>query len=354
MKRVKHWRVVLLGTGISVLTIVLIISQIEWELLRDSLAAARFGYVIPAALLLVLGLFARGQRWRVLLSDGLPYWRAFHIMNVAYLINNLLPFRVGEVARAFLATRARPPVPVPKSASTIIVERLLDVLAVVLMLAYGLAFAPVPPALQQTGLLMGVVSLAGFLFLVALSRQRETAHRLLAVFTARLRFLPANRLGRWLDQFLDGLLPLAGVRPLLLAFLWTGISWALSGYAGYLLMFVFFSDPTLPATFIYIAAAAFAIAVPAVPGNLGTYELSIILALRGLGYADSETLAAFAVMVHLVNLLVNASLGVVGFIEEGVTVEELSQGVRDVTESGMMESSAQPAIKPTNEVSKQV
>ncbi len=354
MKLVKHWRVILLGVLVSALTIVLIISQIEWNLLRASLAAARFGYVLPAVILLVLGLFARGQRWRVLLSDGLPYWRAFHIMNVAYLINNLLPFRVGEVARAFLATRARPPVPVPKSASTIIVERLLDVLAVVLLLAYGLALAPVPQVLQQTGMLMGGVSLAGFLFLVVLSRQRETAHRLLHIFTARLRFLPDRRLARWLDQFLDGLLPLAGVRPLLLALLWTGISWGFSAYAGYLLMFVFYSEPTFAATGIYIAAAAFAIAVPAVPGNLGTYELSIILALRGLGYAENETLAAFAVMVHLVNLLVNASLGVVGFIAEGVTVEELSQGVREVTESGMMESSVEPAIKPTNEVSKRV
>jgi hypothetical protein len=65
------------------------------------------------------------------------------------------------------------------------------------------------------------------------------------------------------------------------------------------------------------------------PGNIGTYEASILLALGALGYdAASGTAVIFAVMVHGINLLVHASTGVLGFIQEGISLEQLSQGVR--------------------------
>jgi hypothetical protein len=82
---------------------------------------------------------------------------------------------------------------------------------------------------------------------------------------------------------------------------------------------------------LYIAAAAFAIAVPAVPGNLGPYELSIMLALGAMGFGQpAETAAAFALVVHGVNLAVHAITGVIGFIQEGISLGQLSQGVREM------------------------
>ena len=87
---------------------------------------ARYIYVLPTVVFLLLGLVTRAFRWQVLLSGDLPIGRTFSIMNVAYLVNGVLPLRIGEVARIYLATRATPPVPPMKTASTIIVERLLD------------------------------------------------------------------------------------------------------------------------------------------------------------------------------------------------------------------------------------
>jgi len=76
--------------------------------------------------------------------------------------------------------------------------------------------------------------------------------------------------------------------------------------------------------------------VPAIPGNLGTYEVSILLALKAMGSGDPiATAPAFAVAVHAVNLLVNSALGVYGFFQEGVSLDQLSQGVREMkTPSG--------------------
>ena len=84
--------------------------------------------------------------------------------------------------------------------------------------------------------------------------------------------------------------------------------------------------------FSLFSTSAFAIAVPAVPGNVGTYETAILLALGAVGYADNiNTATAFAVTVHTVNVVVHATTGVLGFVQEGISIDQLSQGVRQVT-----------------------
>ena len=71
--------------------------------------------------------------------------------------------------------------------------------------------------------------------------------------------------------------------------------------------------------------------MPAVPGNLGPYEGSIFLALTVMGFAEPRSTAvAFAILVHGLNLAVHAVTGVIGFIQEGISLEQLSRGVQNM------------------------
>lgn len=333
----NRWRIGLLGLAVSLLAIIFIVSQVNVSALANALERARYIYLLPTFALLLAGLVARALRWRVLLNGGLPLLRAFNIMNVAYLVNGVLPLRIGEVARVYLATRADPPVPVFQTASTIVVERLLDLLAVVLLLAGALVAGPVPDELRAAAAVAGPVALLGFLALVFLSWQRALALRLLAAVIGRFdrnkdgRSIasPLQKLSVWFVQFLDGLAPLANPRALFQALGWTALSWSLSVAAGYVLMLAFYPVASWAATCLYIAAAAFSIAVPAIPGNVGTYEGSILLALGAIGYGEpTEVAVAFALVVHGVNLAVHVSTGIVGFMQEGISLAQLSRGVQ--------------------------
>lgn len=332
----KNWRLGLLGAVISVLAVYFIVSQVDMSLLGEALRSARYGYAIPAGLLLVAGLVTRAQRWRVLLGYGLPLRRSFSIVNVSYLVNGILPLRMGEVARIFLATRARPPVPVLKSASSIIVERMLDLLAVLVLLGLALAAAPTLPEDYRTAARFALaVLVVGFSVLIVLASRRAWAQAITAWVVQRMPPLQRLNLAAWLDHFLDGLAPLTRPRLLVLSLFWTAISWGFSVAAGYIIMLAFFEAGDWAATALYIAAAAFVIAVPAVPGNIGTYEWAIMLALSALGYGDptDSTLVSFAVVVHGLNLAVYAVMGVIGFVQEGITLGQLSSGVQRLQET---------------------
>src|SRR5262245_40387580 len=101
----------------------------------QSIRQANLLWVIAALICIPAGLWTRAIRWRGLLGSKIEVMQAFHILNIAMLLNQL-PFRAGEVARSVLATRSG--IPFFTAATSILVERLLDTLLVVVWLSLAL------------------------------------------------------------------------------------------------------------------------------------------------------------------------------------------------------------------------
>ncbi|MDZ4771052.1 MAG: lysylphosphatidylglycerol synthase transmembrane domain-containing protein [Chloroflexota bacterium] len=328
LKFLKKWRAALVGVGISLAVVILFAAQIELDDLTSALGAARLGWIVPSALAIVTGLAARAVRWRGLLGVPLPLVRAFHILNVAYFANAVLPLRLGELARAYLASRGTPAVAPLHALSSVIVERLLDLLAVLILLGLALAFAPLPDALRASALLFVPVTAVGFGVLIGLAANRAWTLRLTEAIASRLRLTRIDMV-KLVGQILDGFAPLIQPRALFAAVLWTGIAWTFSVASGWLLMFAFYPAGDIGATLLFTAAASFAVAVPAVPGNLGTYEASVWVGLAAMGYGEPlATATAFAITIHGLNIVINALLGGIGLFAEGVSLGQLTRGVR--------------------------
>jgi uncharacterized protein (TIRG00374 family) len=330
----RYWRVLLLGAVVSIVVLVFLFANLDFALLAEALHSARYIFILPSAALIVLGLFTRALRWRVMLFGALPLRRVFSILNVSYLVNGVVPFRAGELARAWLATRNEPPVPIFQSLSTIVVERLLDTLAVLVILAIGLSGSPLPEALRTAAALFVPGVAIGLTIFVSMSLYRDRVIAAADSVTRRAPLLARWKLVEWLSNFLDGLLPLTMLKPLLKLLGWTVVSWSFSLASGYVLMYAFYPQASWAAVALFTAAASFAVAVPAVPGNIGTYEASVVVSLTAMGFgAPFETAVAFAVLLHALNLFLFGILGLLGFVQEGVTLEQLSQGMRGAQQS---------------------
>lgn len=317
----------ILGLIVTGLALVFIFTQINLTLLVEALLSARYEYLILCILLLLVGLGTRALRWSAILNSNLGYRRIFHIMNIAYLVNGVLPLRIGEVSRMYLASQGKGGVHPLYSASTIIVERLLDLVAVAFMLGLALSAGTAPDELKAAGNVTAVLTTFGLLVILFITHFHNAIEH---VSDRTLQSLPSaqhERVLTWIRQFLRGLRPLTNHSVLVRSVFWTGISWVFSIAAGYVLMLAFFDEASLATTALFISAAALAIAVPAVPGNIGTYEASILLALFAMGYEQSSVTLAFAITVHAVNVFVHAGTGVVGFIAEGISLTQLRLGV---------------------------
>ncbi|MFP4322924.1 MAG: lysylphosphatidylglycerol synthase transmembrane domain-containing protein [Anaerolineales bacterium] len=307
------------------------------DVLQDEIADGRYGYTVPTVILFVLGLIARGYRWRVLLGYKTTTWHAFHIMNVGYMLNNL-PLRVGELARAWMTTRLTPPIAFFTSISSIVVERLLDLAAVVVLLSISLILLDVPQFWTGVGVAVGAITIIGFSMLIYFAHHRELPHRILSWAMRRMRPLQRLNLVEWLDHFLDGLEPLTNARLRTEAIAWTIIAWALSVISGYVLMLVFFEEGNWGAIMLTIVMLALAIAIPAMPGNLGTFEAAGVAGLwlagviEAISAPENAPALAFAVLLHAITIAGYILLGMVGLWSEQLSVSQLRAGVQSTTD----------------------
>ncbi len=329
----KRWPSLLLGVAVSVVALVYLFRR-DLSGVQSELRSATYAWVVPCLLLSYVGLWLRSLRWRVLLGNRIAPAHSFHILNVSYFVNGVLPLRVGELVRAALAARLDPPLPVFTSLSTIVVERLLDTLSVFALIGVVLAMLPVGLEIGFVGMALGVGAVIGVIVLAAFAARPAWAYALLDGLAHVIPPLRRPALRDWLSSALEGVRPLASPRTMLLVVGWTAVAWAVSVLTGYSLLFAIFDEPTWSAAIAMIALASFAIAVPAVPGNLGPFEAAIVFALASTNLVAEPTAApavAFALLLHAVNLLTYISAGLIGLWVEGVSLGEVTaaaQGLR--------------------------
>ncbi|RMG89092.1 MAG: UPF0104 family protein, partial [Chloroflexi bacterium] len=146
----KNSRQFWLGMVISLASLAAIFFFIQPAQVLDALEAARFDYLgLSLAGILAFMVF-RAMRWRYMLGNEVSWRVVFHIQNIGYMLTNLLPFRVGDVARAVLIGNV-PPISLARGLSTMVVERLLDMLFIVTLLPFTLAEVEKLPAVMRTG-----------------------------------------------------------------------------------------------------------------------------------------------------------------------------------------------------------
>ncbi len=139
----RFWLTQLLLLAIGACFVYMAFSGQDLPAIGQALAQAHYGWVLPVAAGTVLSHLARAWRWQLLLTASAPDLRSkpsvvslFVALNVGYWVNFLVP-RLGEPVRAYALFRTHQ-IPVALSLGTIVLERIIDLLC--LLLAIGLAF----------------------------------------------------------------------------------------------------------------------------------------------------------------------------------------------------------------------
>lgn len=316
--------------ALFVIASVIVSGLFLWLALRDvplaeiatHLQAADPLWLLVSIATVFVSLYTRAIRWRGLLGFRITTRQSYMMLGVTFLLNQL-PLRAGEVARSLLATRAG--VPFMTAATSIIVERLLDTLIVVVMLALALTQLPLDlPAARQLALLFGMGAVVAFGVLIALARRPDIAHTLLGFIEKRIPLVERIGVRRLLDHVLDGLEPLTHWRGGIHAIVWTIISWACSIATFFTLEMAFGIGGSYGVTLsaMAISLASFSIAIPVSIASIGPWEGAVRLAGDGLRLAPSLSIAlGFA--FHGVSLLGYIALGILGLIAQGVSLGEM-------------------------------
>ncbi|MCY4464843.1 MAG: lysylphosphatidylglycerol synthase transmembrane domain-containing protein [Chloroflexi bacterium] len=303
---------------VSVASLLLILRDVPMSEVLAAMRGADARYLLAAVFIASpLALFSRGLRWWGLLSRRLPLNQAAHMVNIMFL-GNQLPLRLGEVARGMLAARAG--VPLVTSATSIVVERLIDTLVVVLLIALSLSQLPdAPPEVSESAALAGIAALAGFLLLLGLAAAPRFAERTLGRIRTALPLLKRLPLESAFAYLLDGLQPLTDLRSLLNSLFWTALAWAFSLLHYFLLhQALGISPDSLYGFPLGVSLAALSLALPVSIAGLGPFEASIVLSGSLVGVSALESLS-LGFLLHGLTVFSYAMWGSIGLLALGVS-----------------------------------
>jgi len=343
MRKYLQWAI---SIAVSAIAFWLAFRGVRVAEVADTLRTANYFYVLPALACIVVGLMARALSWQTILGRKVPFWRAFTALNEGYLLSNVLPFRLGELGRAYLVSRNRG-LSTSQAFSSVIVERVIDLcmivvlFATVLPLVAGLAWA------REAAVLAVVISVAGMGGLFALTLNRARVLRLARWVMGHVR-LPWFNAARWETRvvaFLDGLAALRDWRRFALAALASATAWVSASLCAWILMFAFLPAPTLPMGFFVLVISGLGVALPSAPASMGVFEASVVLALSAFK-VDGSVAFTFALIFHALNFGMTSVLGAVALGREGETLSHLAQAARALTSGAEREADPAGAPRP--------
>ena len=326
--RVRTAIVVLLAAGL----VVLFLHNVDLWRVAAYIVHARPEWLARAFVATFASLPLRSLRWRFLLEPlgRTSFGAAFRATAVGFAASTVLPARAGEVIRPyFLARTDRSGTMTATGAfATIILERLLDVVTVLVLLAsyvfvFGRDLGAVNSiafsAVKWSGATAGVGALAAltFLFFLAGNPQRveETLARLERVLPSAL----AGLIARIAGKFARGLGAIRRPSQLLIALLWSFPLWLSISLGIWSVAVAFRFAVPFSGSFLLMAVLVLGVAVPT-PGAVGGFhEAFRVGASVFFGAPDSAAVGA-AIVLHLFSYGPTLVLGLLFAAQEGMNV----------------------------------
>lgn len=345
------WKAIL-GLGISVILLWWVFRDVDPAAVWGEIRGAHWGYLLASIAVATSGFLFRAARWKVLLHPirpDVPFRSRYAAVNIGFAMNNLLPARVGEFARAWSIAKMER-IPMSGALGSLVVERFLDLVAVFALFAVALLHPSFPDGAMVGG--QSVSSLATWILIVT---GIVLAILLLLVYLPGI-FLQGVRvvaaplpggggdvLTRMVTSFLQGIAALRS--PVLFAkgLLWSLAFWGWNGVSFWLAFQAFGIElGYIPALFVQ-AVIAIGVAVPAGPGFFGTFHFAAQSGLHVYGASEAATLA-FAFGYHLGGFIPVTLMGLWYAGRLGVSVEEFGKGeVASAVVTEIREETGSPA-----------
>ena len=322
-KSARRW---LPGVIISLIAIVVIVRFVDLKRFMEAIHSANAWLLLAFFATTMVWLLVRGLVWRTLLRTRASYKDVYWTLCEGYLLNNFLPFRLGEVGRAFLLGR-KAKLGFMDVLSTIVIERVLDLAFSAAILLSAVPFVVGAAGAGRIAIGIGVLVVLGMVVLYLLARNREWALGLFQRLSARWPKLQTVG-GGLLDSLFSGLTILTDGWLFLRVMLWMTLNWAIAIAELFLLILAFFPQARLLWSLFGLGAVAFSNAIPSMPGAIGTYEAGLGGALTILS-GDQSTALAAALTAHLIGIIANSLLGTYALSREGETLMGVYRQLRN-------------------------
>lgn len=343
----------ILGVAVSAAALYFAFTNVPLAELLAYLTSIDYWWMLPALLVALLSLVFKVIRWQIILGKApkIDFWQAYHPMIIGFMLNCVLPGRVGEVARPIIL-RQKTGIPFSTGIATVAAERVFDLLLLVVLFVLVVTMVDIDPNLDipfgnyhltrrtlmilaGNMVILSLVLIAGII-MIGFHRTRRAINRWIMAVPA-IFFFAGDATRLWIarsvcepvtglvDTFSAGFSQMKDIKMLLLCIGLSIVTWMLTALSYYVMAI---GCPGMGLNYFEITAMmviiCFFIALPSVPGFWGIWEAGGVFALLIFG-VNAKDAAGYTLASHAAQLLPIVLLGIASALITGINILKVSR-----------------------------
>jgi uncharacterized protein (TIRG00374 family) len=314
-----------IGLVITLIFLFLFIYQVRDDIgeMGRALGEANYLFILPGILFYYFGVYFRAVRWRFLLKPlgSFSSIRLFPLIVISMLVNNILPARLGIVARAYILGEKES---ISKMAvgGTMVVEQISDGVILILFAAIISFFVPLEGLLQQVIYVTAGLFIGGLILCLVLVSSPKLAHVAIKIV---LRFLPKRfreKTKRWLLLLIQGFEIMRSPGQLFIVFILAALVWLCEAGLFYMVGFAFDLGLSFYVYLLAMSVANLAWVLLMTQGGLGPFDYALQQTLIAFGITVGVA-SSYVLVLHAIILLLTIPLGFVFLWMENLSLTKV-------------------------------
>lgn len=276
------------------------LEEFNYNLFINSLKNANYFFILASVLLLIIIIFLRSLRWKLLFIKELKINDLYQSQLIGYMGNNIFPLRLGEILKAFFLEK-KSKISKYEIIGTVILERVLDLIGLILLFLILLNFSIIE--FLSTSYLKIIYLILIFVLIsimISFNLYRLKKYSFNSNFFKILRDVVSG-------------FSIISKSNFLLSIFYTMLIWFSYILVVYLVQKSMYLNLTLIQCILLLFLSSLALIVPSLPGNIGTFEGSVVYTLLLFGIKDDF---GFAFILHAVSFIPYTLLGLYYLIKE--------------------------------------
>jgi glycosyltransferase 2 family protein len=346
----------------TILVTLLTIGLLAWFLKNASLAdiwmhvrSARTDLLVLSFIFVLLTYWARSVRWQYLLAPiGNTHFRTvFRTTVIGFAALSLLPARVGDVLRPYLLARQEG-LPMSATLATVIMERVLDLIVVLALLALyvwgfsgtGALPAPFLRPVEVSAALAAAVALVLLVMMWILATHPERIGALAGMAARVLPWSVSHRIEEVVSVFSGGFAAAREPRALVMAIAWSFATWLAIAGEAWAVTVAFGIKMPFEGTFLLQGLLVIGVAVPT-PGGVGSYHAAYRWGVTNFFGAQNDQAIAGAIVTHAISFVPVVLLGLVFMAQDNLSVGRLKDLAGAAREKERSETDEVSVLRPS-------
>ena len=296
----------------------------DFESLRYSVSNVNINKVCIAIVLLISSCIPRALRWKLLVEpfESMSFYHVLSATMIGYFGNGILFFRLGEFLKAFVLAKEHK-ITVPQAFGTVVTERILDLLMVLLIFLFVIPSFPLNDEKIKIALFFSSSVVVFIISIIIIVYKLDFVERISQFKIFRTRY--GKKTISPIQKLFEGVVAIFKNKNIFMIIFLSLFIWSMYFYIGVIVL----DACKISLGYIEVGAltviSSFIIGIPSLPGAAGTLHSGVRYALEGIFQISAPKALSYAIISHAISYFPLLVIGFIYFLISNVSFEEVKK-----------------------------